>query len=103
MNLLQETLKVLRECGKTEKDIEWAGRDNFYISFEVFKELANVKYNSGFGGTEVALDLVIVGKDWWLERTDYDGSEWWEFKTLPTKPQREYDAETQTSNILFEC
>lgn len=26
---------------------------------------------------------VVVGKDFWLERGEYDGSEWWSFKTTP--------------------
>lgn len=32
---------------------------------------------------EVAHDLKIVGDDWWLERSEYDGAERWNFKTLP--------------------
>jgi hypothetical protein len=31
------------------------------------------------------LKIIVVGKDWWLERHEYDGSEWWEFKTMPDK------------------
>lgn len=27
---------------------------------------------------------MVVGDDWWLERHEYDGSEWWEFKRLPS-------------------
>jgi len=46
-----------------------------------------VEYDSGYGATKVAKDLVIVGEDWWLERCEYNGSEWWEFKTLPVKPK----------------
>jgi len=33
-------------------------------------------------------DLYVVGEDWWLERGEYDGSEWWEFKRLPECPPR---------------
>jgi hypothetical protein len=29
---------------------------------------------------------MVIGSDWWLERHEYDGSEWWEFKSLP-KPR----------------
>ena len=35
------------------------------------------------------MDLLIVGDDWWLERHEYDGAEWWEFKTLPCEPFEE--------------
>ena len=29
---------------------------------------------------EVAEDLVVVGDNWWIERHEYDGNEWWEYK-----------------------
>jgi hypothetical protein len=45
-----------------------------------------VNYDDGFGGNEIPLSLVVVGDDWWLERGEYDGSEWWEFKRLPPAP-----------------
>ena len=31
----------------------------------------------------MAIDLKIIGKDWWMERREYDGAEWWEFKKAP--------------------
>jgi hypothetical protein len=31
--------------------------------------------------------LEIVGDDWWLERHEYDGAEWWEYKTKPSMPE----------------
>lgn len=40
------------------------------------------------GTEEVATDLLVVGDGWWLERHEYDGSEWWEHKALPAKPER---------------
>lgn len=42
-----------------------------------------VNYDNGFGGQEVVTDLVILGDNWWLERGEYDGSEWWGFRTVP--------------------
>jgi len=45
----------------------------------------DVNYNSGFGGQEIAKDLVVVGTGWWMERHEYDGSEWWEFKAPPVR------------------
>ena len=48
--------------------------------WENFKEVANVEYDSGFGSPQVAEDLIIMGSDFWLERHEYDGSEWWEYK-----------------------
>ena len=86
MNLKEETLQVLKDNGKTTKDIRWVGGSKYTIPTELFWKLADVEYNDGFGAQEVAKDLVVVGDDWWLERAEYDGSEWWEYKTLPVEP-----------------
>jgi len=85
MNLLKETLEILEENNKTEKDVLFVEYEG-YITFEKFKEISDFEYDSGFGGAEIP-DINVVGKDWWLERGEYDGSEWWEFKTIPKKPK----------------
>ena len=87
-NLKKETLHILREFGKTKKDVRWVGCEQFTIDTDLFWELADRKYDEGYGAAEVAPDLLVVGDDWWLERHEYDGSEWWEFKRLPEKPKR---------------
>jgi len=46
--------------------------------------LASIDYDNGYGGQE--LFGTIVFKDGtWLERGEYDGSEWWEHRKLPTE------------------
>ena len=88
INLLKETLEVLKGYGKSPKDVKWVGsKDGKYaITWDEFEKIANIEYNKGYGSQEIAEDLVIVGDDWWLERCVSDGwSEWWEFKTLPVK------------------
>lgn len=87
--MLKETEAVLRENGKSLKDIKWVGCDAFTIPFENFVACADKEYDDGFGAQEVAIDLVIVGDNWWLERHENDGSEWWEYKELPQKPSEE--------------
>jgi len=89
MNLLKETLAALKENGKTENDVLWAGSRDMSTSWENFKKIADVEYDNGFGGQEVATDLMVVGNDWWLSRGEYEGSEWWNFNTLPIKPELE--------------
>lgn len=86
-NLLKETLEDLQRYGKTPTDVRWVGsRDGKHVStWETFAALADREYYNGFGGVEVCQDLVIVGDDWWLARAEYDGSEWWAFRTLPTQ------------------
>lgn len=85
-NLLKETILILAKHGHTLSDIEWVGGNDFEISIDLFRKLANHDYNSGFGAQEVASDLVLVGKDFWLERQEYDGAESWAYKVHPTRP-----------------
>ena len=89
MNLLKETNHVLKENGKSLKDIKWVGCNEFTIPLENFVTCADNVYDNGYGAQEVAIDLVIVGDDWWMERHEYDGSEWWEYKELPQQPSEE--------------
>ncbi len=90
-NFWNETIEELKENGKEWKDVRWVGTSDTRIELASFKERANFNYDSGFGGDEINLDLLVVGTDWWLERHEYDGSEWWEFKSLPLEPARVND------------
>lgn len=94
-NLLVETLEIMKANGKFPEDVRWIGatqRYNFQSAAPVlgtwadFAKVADFEYDAGYGGAEIEMDLVIVGGDWWLERGEYDGSEWWEFKSLPVMP-----------------
>lgn len=97
-NLLAETKEILAQSGKTVADVRWVGlRKRGWRNSESdkrlpvgswadFEKFADFDYDSGYGGNEVAGGLVVVGDDWWLERGEYDGSEWWEFKRLPARP-----------------
>lgn len=93
-NLLQETIKILNDCGKTEDDVLWvgccenwaSGRPDVKNTWEWFKSKADFEYDDGYGHEEINMSLVVVGKDFWLERNNYDGSEWWEFKQMPVEP-----------------
>lgn len=87
-NLLEETLLELSAHRKTPSDVYWVGlRSETFCSWKEFSQVANFDYNDGYGGQEINDDLMVVGKDWWLERHEYDGAEWWEFKKLPDKPE----------------
>lgn len=96
-NLLEETKAILAAYGKTLSDIDFVTTMNgpdycndelVYLLEGNLEELLNVEYDDSFGGAVVVEELKLVGKDFWLERHTYDGSEWWEFKQLPTKPER---------------
>lgn len=90
MNLLKETNEILKKYNKTLNDINWVGSTNNFVDVNEFIKIADVEYDSGYGAPEVAENLLIVGVDWWLERHEYDGSEWWEYKSIPIKPNNKF-------------
>lgn len=90
MNFLKETIEKLTSNGKTEADVLWVGRKyngKYYkATWDDFKSKANFKYDNSHCMLIIPLDLIIVGKNFWLERGEYDGAGWWEFKTQPVEP-----------------
>lgn len=86
LNLLAETEKFLQENGKSWKDVEWIGNRNFRISIDNFKEVADHFYNNR-GDASVAIDLLIVGRNWWLERDCNEISEGWSYREIIKKPK----------------
>ena len=87
MDLIQETKLYIEALGYSKDDIDWIGCKDFYIPIDCFWNSVPQEYDAGFGSIEVAADLVIVFKDnSWLERAEYDGSEWWTYKHTPQKP-----------------
>lgn len=85
-NLREETINILKSNGKSIQDIEWIGTRNFKVPFDSELNILNIDYYSGYGSAEIMEDLIIVGKDFWLERREYDGSEWWAFMEFPKVP-----------------
>lgn len=110
MNLREETLKIMKDNGLTKEDVafimvrEQVYENNKYenkdyrLPMDRFWLSANTEYDEGFGGNEINLGLMIVFKNGaWLERHEYDGSEWWEFKSTPKKPEN-----YTTPNMLWD-
>ena len=86
-NLLEETIKKIEEYNHTIHEVKFVTDDNVYCDWEDFvRDAKNYNYDAGFGGIEVNINLNVVGKNWWLERHEYDGSEWWEHKSIPIAP-----------------
>jgi hypothetical protein len=86
-NLLDETIEVLAQHGKSPQDVIWVGSHNAWTTWKNFEAVANTEYDAGFGSQQVAGDLLIVGKNWWLERHEYDGRENWVFNSRPKMPK----------------
>lgn len=95
VNLKEETLTVLKEHDLSPDNIIYIGTNphnpspHYSCSWDSFTVMADASYHSGYGGQEVAHDLVIIFKDGtWMERGEYDGSEWWNVHppfVLPTE------------------
>lgn len=85
INFLKETRKILSNHGKTFDDVIFVGDTctHLRMSVEDFCIEADKEYNDGYGVEEVNVFLILVGKDFWIARRTYDGSEWWEYKEIP--------------------
>ncbi len=86
MTLLNETTEFLLQSGKTGSDVRFVRTKDQCGTWEEFTKIADFDYDNGYGGNKISTSLRIVGDNWWLERCEYDGIEWWEFKTLPVQP-----------------
>jgi hypothetical protein len=53
--------------------------------YESFLKSLDSDYDSGYGGQELA-GCVWLENGAWLERGEYDGSEWWDYKSTPQIP-----------------
>lgn len=85
-NLWEETIEFLEKKGKTFEDVLFIQGNDFEITKKNFETIArDTNYNDSFGAQHVPKDLVLVGEDWWIERYEYDGAEWWDFKSIPAR------------------
>lgn len=69
-----ESIKIILKINYTKKD---------YIDF---MSKLDFSYDNGFGGQNL-FGTVWLEDGSWLERGEYDGSEWWEHKILPPIPK----------------
>jgi hypothetical protein len=53
--------------------------------WDQFLKLFDFQYDNGYGIQRLCGTIWFVNGDW-LERGEYDGSEWWEYKTCPEIP-----------------
>ena len=51
--------------------------------YEEFLQKLDFEYDSGYGGQELHGTVWLVEEHTWLERGEYDGSEWWEYMKCP--------------------
>ena len=95
MNALNELINMCKGCWKSLEDIDywWVGWDdeNQCIfdsdSIEIMKKFLKDNYSNyddWWGSQELYWEIVFKDKTW-LERWEYDWSEWWEYKKCPER------------------
>lgn len=98
-NLWEETIDRLKSENKSWDDVLFVTCNDFDISKDNFMETAmNTMYDSGYGGQYIPKDIKIVGDDFWLDRGEYDGSEWWNFQQAPARKNKEQIIPALTSS-----
>lgn len=88
-NLLAQTRKAMGESDLNAEDITFIGSEEsgHRCTWDEYVTLADREYDDGYGGAEVAGDLLIIFKDGSrMERGEYDGSEWWEVRRPFVEP-----------------
>ncbi len=106
MTLLKETLEDVKRSGRKIEDIIFIGSEasGHSCTWKEFEELADREYDSGYGGQEVASDLIISfsdGSKMW--RGEYDGSEWWEYSTPFKVPKDKKPIKNLFARIGWSC
>lgn len=88
--LYLETVEALEKNGHNGDEVIFVtdGIHNcFWLDFvQQLVDQDGVYYDPGYGSVMINLDLKIVGSNWWLERQQYDGKEWWAYKEQPKNP-----------------
>lgn len=81
-NFLEETKKAIKKSGHKFEDVMFIGSSDgkYRMSWNKFITKADFEYDSGYGSSAIATDLIIYFKDTtYIVRGEYDGSEWWEY------------------------
>ena len=89
LNAKKELLEVIPEgtkikCAIVNKHLLKVGYTE--DEFEDFLNLLDFKYNNGYGGQNL-YGAVWLEDGTWLDRGEYDGSEWWEHIVMPEIPR----------------
>lgn len=97
-NLLKETIDFLSKNNRNPKDVISVGSEKYRISWDIFAKHADIEYDNGFGSCEIIKNIKIFGKDFIAFRNEYDGSEWWQFISIPEDNKPNLD---DNDNISF--
>ena len=97
INAKEELIQTIGEIGVIAAAIDLGDEPQNKKTFRLKQNHSNAdwlnflnqldfKYDDGYGGQEL-FGTVWLSDGTWLERGEYDGSEWWEKRMLPEIPQ----------------
>lgn len=72
------------DYGETSTSIELHSNRTEQDERKFLETLAAIDYDEGYGSQEL-FGTIVFKDNTWLERGEYDGSEWWEHRKLPTE------------------
>lgn len=55
--------------------------------YDEFLQKLDFDYDAGYGGQELYGIVWLMEENTWLERGEYDGSEWWHYQECPPIPK----------------
>ena len=97
MNAREELIKLVSnkiKCAQIQYGYDWGNQEQTHFvlkvgysdeEYEQFLKSLDFNYDNGYGGQQL-FGIVWFEDGTWLERGEYDGSEWWEHKILPPIP-----------------
>jgi hypothetical protein len=99
LGILERTKSSIK-CAYIKRDMGWWDDSDVYISpppislkegytteeYAEFLTKLDFGYDSGYGGQELLGTIWLMKENTWLERGEYDGSEWWEYNECPQIP-----------------
>ena len=101
LHILEKTKSVVK-CAyiKCERGSYWDDNDSYVQpapillkegytpeEYEEFLQKLNFEYDAGYGGQELHGMIWLKEENTWMERGEYDGSEWWEYRKCPKIPE----------------
>lgn len=100
LNALERTEGVVK-CAyiKCQRDSYWDDSDDYIqpapillkegytpTDYTEFLDKLNFEYDAGYGGQELYGMVWLMEDHAWLDRGEYDGSEWWAYSKCPSVP-----------------
>ena len=100
LHILEKTKSVVKCASiKCERGSYWDDNDSYVGSapiyllegytpeeYKEFLQKLNFEYDAGYGGQELHGTVWLMKENTWLERGEYDGSEWWAYQECPQVP-----------------